>query len=379
MFNNALPLFEIAGFRVRVDPSWLLIAALIVWSLATGYFPVAAPAIGGIGTILLAVTAMLALFASLILHELSHSLVARRFGLGVGAITLFLFGGVAELEAEPRDARSEFWIAIAGPIASFAIAAAVWVIRNLAFGAGAGEGALALLDYLAAINLVLAVFNLLPAFPLDGGRVLRAWLWARSGDLVIATQRAVRVSTVIAYVLIGLGVLALFTGGGIGSLWQIMIGVFVLAAGRATARQVETRTALAGRTVASVMSRAPRSVRPEDTVLSLVDDLMLRYGNSFVPVVDGDRLLGCVDARTIQKLEREDWPRTQISTILTPSGPANTLAPEMPLEEVLEQITASGQRKFLVARGDRLLGVVCLSDLTDYVRLVSRIGDHARA
>jgi Zn-dependent protease len=245
MFANAVKLFDIAGFQLRVDPSWLIIAALVVWSLATGYFPAEAPGLHHSDYLALATVAMLGLFVGLILHELAHSLVARRFGLGVGGITLFLFGGVAELQQEPDSPGSEFWIAIAGPVMSVALAVLFSIVGRAAETVGASHGLLALVDYLAGINLLLALFNLLPAFPLDGGRVLRAALWRAKGDLLSATRTASLVGRGFGYALVLLGLLVLFsTQSVLGGLWPILVGLFLAGAATATWQQMLTQRAL---------------------------------------------------------------------------------------------------------------------------------------
>lgn len=379
MFSNAIKLFDILGFQIRVDPSWLIIAALIVWSLSTGYFPAAVPGLHRTDYLALAVVAMLGLFVGLVLHELAHSVVARRFGLGVGGITLFLFGGVAELEQEPASAGSEFWIAVAGPAMSFAIAAVAWVTGGAAAAAGASQGLVALFGYLAFINLILAVFNLLPAFPLDGGRVLRAALWHAKGDLLAATRTASLTGSAFGYALVALGLFLLFSGAGvIGSLWPILIGLFLAAAARGTYQQMLTRQALAGRKVGDLMTREVRTTAPNRTVRALVDDVMLSHGVAFVPVVEDGRALGYVDTATIKSIERENWDTTRVEDIFVALTPEMRTTPGEPLDHLLDRITRSGRRKFLVEDGRRFAGVVTLSDLVAHVDVRSQLGTAVR-
>lgn len=177
MFANAVKLFSINNFDIKIAPGWVLIAALITWSLSHQYFPQALSNVPPSVHLTMAIFAMLGLFASLLLHELAHSVIARQLGIEIKSITLFLFGGVAEMTQEPRSARAEFWIAVAGPAMSFCLAFGFWIIGAFAAGTNASEAVIAVLSYLGAVNLVLALFNLLPAFPLDGGRVLRAAIW----------------------------------------------------------------------------------------------------------------------------------------------------------------------------------------------------------
>jgi Zn-dependent protease/CBS domain-containing protein len=374
MFSNAVRLFDVFGFQIRVDPSWLVIAALIVWSLASGYFPAEVPGLHGGDYLAVAVAAMLGLFASLILHELAHSLVARRFGLGVGGITLFLFGGVAELEQEPQSAVSEFWIAVAGPAMSVALALLFRLLEGAALAAGASDSLVALIAYLATINLVLALFNLLPAFPLDGGRVLRAALWRAKGDLLAATRTASLAGTVFGYLLVALGFAALFSGQTvIGGLWPILIGLFLAAAARGTYQQMLTRRALSGRRVGDLMTRAVHTTGPDRTVRDLVDDVMLLHGVGFVPVVENGQALGYVDTGTIRAIDRENWDATRVEDVFVALAPEMRADPREPLEGLLDRISKSGRRKFIVEDGRRFAGVITLSDLVAHIGVLQEL------
>jgi Zn-dependent protease/CBS domain-containing protein len=374
MFSNAVKLFDIFGFQIRVDPSWLIIAALIVWSLATGYFPELAPELSRADAFALSIVAMLGLFGCLILHELAHSLVARRFGLGVGGITLFLFGGVAELEKEPESARSEFWIAIAGPAMSFALAAVSWLAMGMAATAGASHGLIALFEYLAGINLILALFNLLPAFPLDGGRVLRALLWRSKGDVLQATRLASLSGTAFGYAFVALGLFSLFSGGSIiGSLWPILIGLFLASAARGTYQQMLMRRSMKGRTVGELVTNKPLVVAPERTVRDLVDDVMLGHGVGFVPVLEHGRAIGFVDTATVRGVDRENWDTVRVEDIYIPLSDTARAAPAEPLESLLRRIAATGQRKFIVEDQGRFIGVITLSDLVAHINVMQEL------
>jgi Zn-dependent protease/predicted transcriptional regulator len=361
------------GFQIKVDPSWFLIAALVIWTLASGYFPETVPGLSFSDYLGLAFVAMFGLFAGLILHELAHSLVARRFGLGIGGITLFIFGGVAELDEEPASPRSEFWIAIAGPAMSLALAGLAAFLDRALGQVGVSAPFRAVLQYLALINLVLAVFNLLPAFPLDGGRVLRAILWRMTGDLVWATRTASIIATFFAYALMALGLLSLFSGGTIGGLWQVLIGFFLLTAARSTYEQVLIKSALAGKTVGALMTSSVWQASPEDTLDTVVNEMMLRHAVSFVPVTEGDHLLGYVDAGLLREIDRENWGDTHVSDVYVAANGSNTVRPDLPTEELMRHIAATGRRKFLVARDERFLGVVTLTDLLSYLSVLNEL------
>lgn len=373
MFKNAVQLFEIFGFKLKVDPSWLLIAALIVWSLSTSYFPDVAPGLTATVYTMLGIVAMLGMFASLILHELSHSVIARSYGLKVGGITLFIFGGVAELEEEPHDPKSEFLIAIAGPLMSLALAALFYGLSSMAGLTGAVFG------YLALINLVLAVFNLIPAFPLDGGRMLRAVIWGVTQDLLRATRISSRIGSAFGLFLMLTGAFAVFSGGGIGGFWQILIGFFIINASNGSYQNLVVKAALRGKTAGSLMSRQVHTVDVETSVAELVDDVMLRHGVSFVPVLSGERLLGYVDTAAARSIDRQEWPGRRVSEVMLPEGPDTTVTPDTPLNEVFKLLVAHPRRKLMVAQAGRLLGVISLSDLMHHLALEQEIGTKFRS
>lgn len=374
MFSKPIPFLSILGFQLKLDLSWLLIAALIVWSLSSNYFPAQYPGFQPSTYLALSVIGMLGLFVSLVIHELSHALVARKFGLGVGGITLFLFGGVAELEGEPESAVSEFWIAIVGPVTSFALAAMFWFMYEISVMTSASEPVSAVIGYLATINLILAVFNLLPAFPLDGGRVLRAFLWRRSGEIVRATQIACLVSTILAYMLIGLGFLALFSGAQIGGIWQVLIGLFVLFAARGAYQDVLSKTALKGRKVRSIMSLSPQVVAPSKTLSQLVDETMLEHSVSFVPVVDEVGLLGYIDHQVLKGIDRENWANTQVGDVFVALEADQVVSPDLPANQLIEKVKKTARRKFMVVEAGQLLGVVSLSDLAAFLAVFIDVG-----
>lgn len=374
MFKNAVQLFEIFGFKLKVDPSWLLIAALIVWSLSTSYFPDVLPGRTSTLYTTLGIVAMLGMFASLILHELAHSLVARSYGLKVGGITLFIFGGVAELEEEPRDPNSEFQIAIAGPLMSLFLAGLFYFASNLLAGGSEIGLAGALLGYLALINLVLAVFNLIPAFPLDGGRMLRAAIWRVTQDLLRATRISSRIGSAFGLFLMLTGALAVFSGAGIGGFWQILIGFFILNASNGSYQNLLVKTALRGKTAGRLMSDVVYTIDAGASIADLVDDVMLRHGVSFVPVLSGEKLLGYVDTAGARSFDRQDWAERGVSEIMVETGPDNTVTPDTPLNQVFKLMASSARRKLLVAEGGRLVGVISLSDLTHHLALEQEIG-----
>lgn len=372
MFSHAIKLFSFHGFDIKLDPSWALIAALITWSLSQHYFPMAFPDQGGATYLVMAVAAMLLFFASLLLHELAHSVVARRLGLKIDSITLFLFGGVAETSDEPQSAGVEFWVALAGPVMSLALAIGFWVFSVFTGLLQSLAAATSILSYLAVINLILAVFNLVPAFPLDGGRVLRAYLWNRSGDVLKATETAAKSGTVFAYLLMALGVLALFQGAFVPGLWQIMIGGFLLAAARASYQQQLARVVFGNRTVAEIMHQNPVTVEPAMTLAEFANTIILHKGISFVPVVENGVLLGHIDQAMLARIDRENWANTRVDDVFVGIDATTTISKDMPVQDLLGRISKTGTRKYLVASGHHLLGVISLSDLIRYLNWSDR-------
>lgn len=378
MFSDARTFVRVFGLDLRVDPSWLLIAALITWSLCRHIFPNTLPDQSQGTYVAMAIVAMVLFFASLLLHELAHALTARLYGVETKAITLFLFGGVAEMSEEPKRAMDEFRIAVAGPAMSLALAAFFWALASVAALAKFSPIITEVLGYLALINFVLAVFNLLPAFPLDGGRVLRAWLWQRDDDIMRATETAARVGTFFAYGLMGLGALSLFQGGLIGGLWQIMIGLFILAAARGTVETQRTTHLLGNKTVADLMTPSPVVTTPDTTLAELVNQVMLRRRVSFIPVMEGSVLLGHIETSVLSGMDRENWANTQVGDVFINVSGDTTIDLTTPVIDLLSRIAASGQRKFMVIDRGRLVGIITLADLVRYLALVKEVGHIAR-
>ncbi len=374
MFKNAVEIIDIFGFKIRIDPSWLLIAALIVWSLSSSYFPNMVPGLSFYDYVALGTISMLGLFISLILHELSHSLMARQFGLKVGNITLFIFGGVAELEQEPKSPKSEFWIAIVGPAMSFFLSALAAGIAAMLGTMDVSKPLTAVFEYLAFINFILAAFNLVPAFPLDGGRIFRAALWRYKGDIFPATKIASSFGSAFGFLLIVSGIFSVFSTNSIGGLWQILIGFFVVSASGSSYRQLQISAALKNQTVKSLMTTPVFTADVEDTVQSVINDVILRRNVTFVPVVEGNHLLGYVSTSLLQNIDRENWSTTRLSDVYVASSPDNTVITDAPVEDVFSKMVKNDQRKFLVAEDGKLAGIIALSDLMTYLAIQNGLG-----
>jgi Zn-dependent protease len=366
MFGRRITLFKLLGFEVKLDASWLILAALIVWSLAVGFFPYRYRGFSAGTYWWMGVFGAVGLFASIVFHELFHSLVARRYGLPMRGITLFIFGGVSEMSDEPSSAKVEFLMAIAGPLSSIGLGFLFYGIVAAARGAWP-LSVLGVIAYLGWINWVLAGFNLIPAFPLDGGRVLRAALWQWKGDFRRATQIAAAIGAGFGVFLMVLAVFQLFTGNFVGAVWSFFIGMFLRGASMASYEQVLIRSALAGVPVRRFMRADPITVRPDLTVQELVDDYIYRYHHRMFPVAsDAQECIGSVSAEQVKQLPREEWPRHRVSEILQPCSTANTVDPNTDATKALAKMN-SGATRLLVVDGKRLVGLVSSRDLLTFL------------
>ncbi len=369
MFGRRFVLFELFGFKVQADTSWLFLAMLVTWSLAQGYFPAFYPGLSSATYWKMGLLGMIGLFASLVIHELSHSLVARHYGMSIKGITLFIFGGVAEMDEEPPSAKTEFLMAIAGPIASFALAFGFNGLFLAAKAQALSDSVVGVIGYLAFFNVIIAVFNLIPAFPLDGGRALRAALWYWKGDLRWATRLASRSGELFGFMLIFLGVFSVLRGDFVGGMWLGLIGLFLRGAATASFYQLMARQAFEGEPVWRFMTRDPTTVSPEVSLERLVEDYVYALHYDLFPVVVAGRLIGLVSTRLIRQVPRAEWASTTVGDVLLPPGPDNTVAPEADAVKALAVMRQSGNSRLMVAEGDRLVGIVALKDLLNFLSL----------
>lgn len=366
MFGRSITLFRVLGFPIRLNASWLVLAVLVSWSLADGYFPQVLPGRGVDLYWSLGVVGMAGLVISLVLHELSHASVARLRGLQIDGITLFIFGGVAEMRSEPPTPRIEGEVAAAGPLMSFALAGLFALLTTLV----GGNGALGVLfDYLSTLNLILAVFNLVPGFPLDGGRLFRAALWAKSGDLIGATRRATQVGQGFGWLLITLGAALVLSGGGVGGLWWILIGLFLNGAAKQSYEQLLVHSAFAALPVERLLSHPPIVVAADLPLDRFVEDFAYRHHFSLFPVVDRGRLIGTIRTRRVADVPRGQWPHHTIGELVQPLTPDDLARPHESAETALQRMQRNGRGQILVVDGDRLLGVLTLQDLLEHLAI----------
>jgi Zn-dependent protease/predicted transcriptional regulator len=355
----------VAGIEVRVHYTWLLALFFISWSLAVGYFPSTNRSLSASTDWVLGVAAALLLFASVLVHELGHSLVATARGLRVENITLFIFGGISSIAQEATSARDEFLVAVVGPLISLLLAAVFWVIAQVTPAASAVN---ALAGYLAFTNLLLGLFNIVPGFPLDGGRVLRSIVWALTGDMVRATRVASYVGQVFAFLLIAWGVVQVLGGDLFGGLWIAFIGWFLNTGAEGSRQQLAVRGVLDGVPVTTVMDASPAVASPGLSVRDFVMEHALRRGHRALPVVEDGRLVGIVSVADARHVEQEAWGATPVSAVMT-RMPLKTLPPEADLAAAMELMVENSIHQLPIVRDGTLVGMVSRADVMRYMKL----------
>lgn len=367
-------LFSLFGFEVRLDLSWLLLALLISWSLGAGMFPADYPGLQPRVYAWMGVAGALGVFFSIVFHEFSHSMVARHYGMPIKGITLFIFGGVAEMEEEPPGPKSEFLMAIAGPLASFLLAFIFARIEAIALLRGWPTPVVGVSNALAYINTVVAIFNLVPAFPLDGGRMLRAALWYFRKDMNSATRIASQMGSGFGFALMLLGIFAFVQGNIIGGMWWFLIGIFLRGAATASYQRLVLHDMVHQQPVSSFMRSDPVTVPPSVTVRDWVEDYVYRHHFKMFPVVEGAELLGAVTIDEIREIPKEDWDRLTIRDIMRPISDDNTVAAGMETEKLLAAMMHPGkQTRYMVVDGGRLVGVIALKDVLELIALKMEI------
>lgn len=370
MFGKRIDLFRLFGFDIRLDLSWVLLLILVAWSLSAGLFPFRYQGLPAHTYWLMGIVAALGLSASILFHELAHSIVARRFGLPMKGITLFLFGGMAEMKKEPPNPKTEFAMAIAGPVSSAVLALAFYALYRMGSGTGWPEAVYGILKYLSWINAILAVFNLVPAFPLDGGRILRSALWAWKGNLRWSTRVASEMGAGFGFALIVLGALQFLRGHFIGGMWWIFIGMLVRGAAKTSYQQLLVRKALEGEPIQRFMKTEPVTVSPTATVEQLVEDYIYRHQHKLFPVVEEpNRLLGCVTIKQVKEVPRQEWASKRVRDLVQSCSAHNTLSVRADALEALTVMKQTGSSRLMVTEGDRLIGIITLKDLLAFFGL----------
>ncbi len=377
MFGRRFRVAGLFGISVYVDISWLFLAALITWSLARNVFPIDYPGLAERTYWMMGAAGAIGLFFSILSHEVAHSLVAKRHGIAIRGITLFIFGGVAEMEDEPPSARAEFWMAAAGPAWSLVLAGLLYA-ASIASNTGGGEGDLGAvhgtLAYLALMNAVLAGFNMLPAFPLDGGRVFRAAIWHLRQSYAAATRLAGGVGAWFGLGFMIVGAVAALAGGNlVGGIWWFVIGLFLRGAAHAELARLEASLALGGITVGRFMTRDPTVVPADTSIAHFIDDFVYRYFHDCFPVVDGG-VIGMVGLRQLERVPAAQWPTTPVSAIMIRADRNSTIEARAGAVRALALMQKTGLSRLLVTERGALTGIVTLKDLLQAVEIAAQLG-----
>jgi Zn-dependent protease/predicted transcriptional regulator len=369
---GSLRIGKIAGIDIYIHVSWIIILVLLTVSLATGWFPQLYPGWSTATYWVAGFISALLLFVSVLLHELAHSLVARRRGLPVKNITLFIFGGVSNIEQEPKSPGIEFQMAVVGPLTSLLIGIVCFLLQLPLRGTNSPlEG---ILFYLAVTNLLLGVFNLIPGFPLDGGRVLRSIVWKITGSMRQATRAASITGQVIAYLFILLGVWLFFTGNILNGIWLGFIGWFLLSAAQSANSQVMLASVFRGVTVGEVMNPKPTTVPPNISLQQLVDAYFLPGGLRYALVMQADQLVGLITLSDIRHIPREQWGQVLVSYAMIPVERLHVVSPQQSLSEVLPLMAGRDVNQLPVVQNGALLGIVSRDAIVHYLEVRRGLG-----
>lgn len=369
--RDGIPAGRVMGVPITLDLSWFIILALLLGTFSAASFPSLLPGEGLATYLMMGALGTVLFFVSLLGHELAHAVEARRRGIEVEGITLFVFGGMARTRTDPRRPVDEFVIAGVGPLASLVIGGILIPLSAL-LAAWGWEPVAVVLRYLGFLNVALAVFNLLPGFPLDGGRLLRSVVWGFTGSLRKGTRVATVAGRVLGVGLMALGAFSVLNGGGVvGGVWIVFIGWFLVQAAASSYNQVLLAEVLQGVSAGEGMTPDPETVGPDLLVETLVNEHFLRRPYSAFPVTEGRLVRGLVTLSQVKALPRERWAGTRVREIMLPREETTVVAPATPMLEVLELMAEANGERALVAREDELLGIISARDLT---RWLDRVG-----
>ena len=363
MFGHPVSLFKIFGFEIKVDISWLILAALITWSLASGLFPEYYKDLPRAAYWWMGAAGAVGLFLSIVIHELTHSLVARYYGMSMKGITLFIFGGVAQMEDEPPNPKAEFMMVIVGPLSSCLIGFLSFLLYNLGEKIGWPVTINGVLAYLAWLNIVLAVFNLIPAFPLDGGRVLRSALWSWKKDIRWATGIAAQIGSGFGILLIIMGIVYIISGDFVGGLWWFLIGLFLRSTAQMSYQQLLARNLFNAKKVNELMVKNPVTVPRSISLEEFIRDYVYKHHFQMYPVLSFGKLTGCISMKQVASIPREEWAQYTVGAVALTCNEETTVGPEEDANKALAIMNRTGNSRLLVVKGDQLEGIIALKDM----------------
>ncbi len=371
MLRSSIKLFKVFGIEIRLDYSWFIIFALFAYYFGFIYFPSVLPGLNKGLLALITIITVIIVFISLLIHEMSHSLVARRQGTNVERITLYLFGGMSQIEKEPETPYSEFIMAVAGPAASFVIAAIFGIIwfftRSIALVSEP-------VKYLAFINIALGVFNILPGYPLDGGRILRSIIWKTTGNLQRATFIASTVGRVIGFMIIATGILFIFTGNFLNGIWLAFIGWFLQSSAQMGYRQLIFETSIKGIKVRDVMNENIVDVTKNTTLQDLVDDYFMKYRFGRFPVIENEKtkkLIGVISLHDVKGIPKEEWMEVKAGDIVKRISENEKVDATMEISDAIKKMGKNDLGHLVVMSGDRSRGIITKSDVMRFIKIRS--------
>lgn len=374
MFGKRMNVLTFRGIKIGIDFSWFFIAILLTWTLAAGYFPMHHPNLSPGVYWLMGILGMIGLFICVVLHELGHAIVAKHYKLPVEHITLFLFGGVAEIKKEPRSPKVEFLMAIAGPIVSIVLVFMMYLLMLAGERWGWSVIAVGVLSYLALINAVIVIFNLIPAFPLDGGRIFRAILWGWKKNFAWATKTAARFGMVFAFFLIFAGVFFFISGNFLAGFWLMILGWFLQKAASSAVVQFQIGKELRGVKVANFMTKDPIEVSPDITLRDFIDDYLYKSHHHLYPVTEKGKLLGSISLREVKAVAPEEWKKTTVKKVMVPVSEIKAISPDTSAVEALEIVQQMEMPTLLVLKEKRVVGILTAQDLFKVIALKLELG-----
>ena len=369
MLKRKITLFKLLGFTVSLDASWVIILFLVIWSLAKGLFPAYYLDLSEANYWRMGLAGAIGLFISIIIHEFSHALVARKYGLEIKGITLFIFGGVAEMKDEPKNPKTEFFMALAGPVTSMMLSVLFAALYQIAGTMELSKPIMGILGYLSAINMILAIFNMVPAFPTDGGRILRSILWWIKGDIKWATKMASRVSFIFAILIIFNGVMYMLGGNLISGIWWILIGTFLFNAAGSSYQSLMIKQSFEGKTVRDFMNPNPVTVPSGITLDEFVETYLYRYHYKMFPVIQGNEISGLITIQSLKTHPQEEWKKIHISQAMQAKDQDNSIAADTPVKDALSQMNETGLSRLLVTQKEKTVGIITLKDLLEFFTL----------
>jgi Zn-dependent protease/CBS domain-containing protein len=376
MLRGGIPIGKAFGIQLRLHYSWFFIFALVTWALAAAYFPTVYPTWSLSARIAAGLITSVLFFASVLVHELMHSIVSQRQGIPVQSITLFIFGGVSQITSEPKQPGDEFRMAIVGPVSSLAIGGILLGVyfQWRSVDTFAVQFITAIAYWLGYINLVLGVFNLIPGFPLDGGRVLRSLIWWRSGNLTSATRIASNIGRGVGFLFIFGGIYFIFTGNWVNGIWLALIGWFLESAAVGSYQQLLMQEMLKGHVASEVMSSDCVVVPPDMTIDHLVNGNILTSGRRCFPVGSGSEIMGLMTLHNVKEVPREQWTTETVQQAMTPFDKLKWVRPDEELSSVLRILTQDNINQVPVVVDNKIVGMVSRENLLNFVHVRSRLG-----